>query len=126
MNNPQSTQLVPVERVEKLIVLLRGEKVLLGQHLAELYGVPVKVLIQAVKRNRSRFPEDFMFQSLPRGVRELEVTICDFKLGRLSRQGSQHALPREEKVTRPIDPDWPSGEHDGLYQIMRSDPLYRA
>jgi len=48
--------------VERLILLLRGEKVLLGQQLAELYGVPAKVLIQAVKRNRSRFPEDFMFQ----------------------------------------------------------------
>jgi len=58
MNN----QLIPIERVEKLILLLRGEKVLLGQQLSELYGVPVKVLIQAVKRNRSRFPEDFMFQ----------------------------------------------------------------
>ncbi|MCX6866697.1 MAG: ORF6N domain-containing protein [Verrucomicrobia bacterium] len=55
-------QLIPIERVEKLILLLRGEKVLLGQQLAELYDVPVKVLIQAVKRNRSRFPEDFMFQ----------------------------------------------------------------
>jgi hypothetical protein len=54
--------LMPVERVEKLILLLRGEKVLLGQQLAELYGVPVKVLIQAVKRNRDRFPEDFMLQ----------------------------------------------------------------
>ena len=62
MKVPKATQLVPVERVENLILLLRGEKVLLGQQLAELYGVPVKVLIQAVKRNRSRFPEDFMFQ----------------------------------------------------------------
>lgn len=55
-------QLIPIERVERLILLLRGEKVLLGQQLAELYGVPVKVMIQAVKRNRDRFPEDFMFQ----------------------------------------------------------------
>jgi len=62
MKNPGTTQLIPIERVEKLILLLRGEKVLLGQQLAELYGVPVKVLIQAVKRNYSRFPEDFMFQ----------------------------------------------------------------
>jgi hypothetical protein len=55
-------QVLPIEGVEKLILLLRGEKVLLGQQLAKLYGVPVKVLTQAVKRNRSRFPEDFMFQ----------------------------------------------------------------
>ncbi len=55
-------RLIPIERVQKLILFLRGEKVLLGQQLAELYGVPVKALVQAVKRNRSRFPEDFMFQ----------------------------------------------------------------
>jgi hypothetical protein len=41
---------------------LRGQKVMLGQHLAGLYGVPVKVLNQAVRRNRERFPDDFMFQ----------------------------------------------------------------
>jgi hypothetical protein len=62
MNGGKTPQPVPTQRVERLILLLRGEKVLLGQQLAELYAVPVKVLIQAVKRNRSRFPEDFMFQ----------------------------------------------------------------
>jgi hypothetical protein len=62
MNNPQVTQLVPVERVERLIHLARGEKVLLDADLATLYGVETKVLNRAVKRNRSRFPPDFMFQ----------------------------------------------------------------
>ncbi len=50
------------ENPAPLIYLLRGEKVLLGEHLADLYAVPVKVLNQAVKRNIDRFPEDFMFQ----------------------------------------------------------------
>ena len=50
------------ENVAPLILLLRGEKVLLGEHLAELYSVPVKVLNQAVKRNIDRFSEGFMFQ----------------------------------------------------------------
>ena len=50
------------ENIAPLIFLLRGEKVLLGQHLAELYAVPVKVLNQSLKRNIDRFPEDFMFQ----------------------------------------------------------------
>ena len=62
MNNPQVTQLVPVERVERLIHLARGEKVLLDADLATLYGVETKVLNHAVKRGRSRFPQDFMFQ----------------------------------------------------------------
>ena len=50
------------ENIASLILLLRGEKVLLSEHLAELYAVPVKVLNQAVKRNISRFPDDFMIQ----------------------------------------------------------------
>ena len=52
----------PTERIERSIFLLRGQKVMVDDDLAELYEIPVKVLNQAVKRNRSRFPEDFMFQ----------------------------------------------------------------
>lgn len=50
------------ENLASLIYLLRGEKALLSEHLAELYAVPVKVLNQAVKRNIDRLPDDFMFQ----------------------------------------------------------------
>ena len=52
----------PVERVEERILQIRGQKVLLDSDLARLYEVPVKQLNQAVKRNRGRFPPDFMFQ----------------------------------------------------------------
>jgi hypothetical protein len=55
-------ELVPAEIIERRILLLRGHKVMLDSHLAELYQVPTKVLNQAVKRNRDRFPEDFMFR----------------------------------------------------------------
>jgi len=54
--------LIPVERIEKAILLLRGQKVMLDRDLAELYGVPTKRLNEQVRRNRTRFPEDFMFQ----------------------------------------------------------------
>lgn len=54
--------LVPAEIIEKKILLIRGEKVMLSHHLAELYGVETRALNQAVKRNIVRFPEDFMFQ----------------------------------------------------------------
>ncbi len=50
------------ERVEEIITLIRGEKVILDRDLAVLYGVETRSLIQAVRRNRSRFPSDFMFQ----------------------------------------------------------------
>lgn len=56
------TSLVPAERIEKRIVLLRGHKVMLSTDLANLYDVETRALVQAVKRNRERFPEDFMFQ----------------------------------------------------------------
>ena len=54
--------LVAMEVIEQKILLLRGEKVMLSPHLAELYGVETRTLNQAVKRNCDRFPEDFMFQ----------------------------------------------------------------
>ena len=53
---------MPPERVESGILLIRGLRVMISTHLAELYEVAPKVLVQAVKRNRERFPEDFMFQ----------------------------------------------------------------
>ena len=53
---------VPVEMIERRIYLIRGQKVMLSTHLAELYQVEARALVQAVKRNIERFPEDFMFQ----------------------------------------------------------------
>jgi hypothetical protein len=54
--------LVAMEVVEKKILLIRGQKVILDVDLAELYGATTKVFNQAVKRNIDRFPKDFMFQ----------------------------------------------------------------
>jgi len=50
------------ENIAPMVVLLRGEKVMVDSDLAELYGVETRALNQAVKRNLERFPEDFMFQ----------------------------------------------------------------
>jgi hypothetical protein len=55
-------QLVPLERIESRIFVLRGHRVMLDRDLAGLYGVATRVLNQAVKRNKDRFPEDFMFR----------------------------------------------------------------
>jgi hypothetical protein len=54
--------MIPVERIERSILLIRGQKVMLSVHLAELYDVETRALNQAVKRNIIRFPGDFMFQ----------------------------------------------------------------
>jgi len=54
--------IIPVQRAERLILLIRGQKVILDSDLAELYGVPTKRLDEQVRRNKERFPSDFMFQ----------------------------------------------------------------
>jgi len=58
----KSAVTVPLERIEQKILLIREQKVMLDSDLADLYGVQVGVLNQAVKRNLNRFPTDFMFQ----------------------------------------------------------------
>jgi hypothetical protein len=61
VSKPPKT-IVPPERIEDAIYLIRSEKVILDHDLASLYGVTTGALIQAVKRNSERFPGDFMFQ----------------------------------------------------------------
>jgi phage regulator Rha-like protein len=67
---------VPVERIERAIFSIRGEKVMLDSDLAELYGVLTGALNQAVKRNLGRFPPDFMFR-LTEAEKAEVVTNCD-------------------------------------------------
>jgi hypothetical protein len=57
-----SGSLVPLERIDRAILMLRGHNVMLDADLADLYGVETRELVQAVKRNVERFPGDFMFQ----------------------------------------------------------------
>jgi len=58
----KNVALVPLERIERSILLIRGQKVMLDRDLAQLYGVETRALNQAVRRNIDRFPEDFMFR----------------------------------------------------------------
>ena len=58
----KNASIVAASQIERAILLLRGEKVILDEVLAQLYGVETRTLVQAVKRNVERFPEDFMFQ----------------------------------------------------------------
>ncbi|MEK7563364.1 MAG: ORF6N domain-containing protein [Patescibacteria group bacterium] len=68
MNPPSSSVslAIPAERIEQRILLIRKKKVILDRDLASLYGVTTGTLNQAVKRNRERFPKDFMFQLSPK------------------------------------------------------------
>jgi hypothetical protein len=67
--------LVPVERIEQAILLIRGHKVMLDADLAVLYGVETGALNRAVKRNIQRFPADFMFQLT---AEEVAILRCQF------------------------------------------------
>jgi len=75
------------EVIEKHIPIIRSQKVMLDRELAELYGVATKVLIQAVKRNIERFPDDFMFQ-----LNNQEVTILRSQIV-TSRWGGRRYAP---------------------------------
>ena len=57
-----TVDIIPMDKVRQAILLVRGQKVMLDRDLAILYGVETRVLNQAVKRNRDRFPPDFMFE----------------------------------------------------------------
>jgi len=69
-------QIIVTDRIETVILTLRGQKVILDADLARLYGVTTKQLNQAVKRNRDRFPSEFLFR-LTNEEKEEVVTICD-------------------------------------------------
>jgi len=72
----QSGTLTAAPHIERRILVIRGQKVMIDADLAELYGVPTKALNQAVKRNADRFPADFMFQLTAAEKAEV-VTNCD-------------------------------------------------
>ena len=69
-----NTNLITIEKIEKSIYLIRGQKVMLDRDLAKLYGVLTGALNQAVRRNRERFPADFMFQLTTAEVRQLNLS----------------------------------------------------
>jgi hypothetical protein len=84
MNN----SMIPAETIQKSIYLVRGQKVMLDRDLAAMYGVATKVLKQAVKRNATRFPSDFMFV-LTR--EELADWRSQFVTSNADRMGLRHA-----------------------------------
>jgi hypothetical protein len=77
--------LIPAERIERSILMIRGQKVMLSTDLAELYQVEPRVLIQAVKRNIARFPDDFMFPLTEEEFSNLKSQIVISSWGGLCR-----------------------------------------
>jgi hypothetical protein len=82
----KNRSLIPIERIERMILLIRGQKVMLDSDLAELYGVTTKRLNEQVRRNLSRFPEDFVFQLTESESDLLRSQIATSKTGRGGRR----------------------------------------
>jgi hypothetical protein len=85
MEMSKDKSLVPPERIERSILLIRGHKVMLSTDLAELYQVEARALVQAVKRNIARFPQDFMFQLTKEEFSNLKSQIVISSWGGLRR-----------------------------------------
>ena len=106
--------------IDSLIVDVRGHKLILDSDLARLYGVPTKLLNQAVKRNRDKFPGDFLFQLNPRGGRQrpsFKVTICDLK-GRHGRSFRSECFEQGKVVGCRRGPDLTLGEFTGCKKAV--------
>lgn len=86
--------IIPIQRVQSLILLIRGQKVILDSDLADLYDVETRALVQAVKRNRVRFPDDFMFQLSSAEFRNLrsQSVISNGPAGRGGRRYPPYAF----------------------------------
>jgi hypothetical protein len=82
------SSLIPIERIDRAILLIRGQKLLLDADLADLYEVETRALIQAVKRNVGRFPADFMFQ-----LTEIEFDNLRSQIGISSHWGGRRTRP---------------------------------
>ena len=87
--------IIPAERIQQSILLIRGEKVMLDRDLAVLYGVETKVFNQAVKRNSERFPSDFMFQLTDEESKALRSQIVTSNGGRGGRRYNPYAFTEQ-------------------------------
>lgn len=90
-----SLELTAAPRIEKRIFVVRGRQVMLDEDLADLYGVETKRLIQQVKRNSKRFPEDFMFQLDQAEAEALRSQIATSKDGRGGRRYAPYVFTEQ-------------------------------
>ena len=76
--------------IQKKIFVIRGQRVMIDQHLAELYGVPTKSLNLAIKRNIKKFPADFMFQL---NEEEFQTLRFQIETSKTEKRGGRRFLP---------------------------------
>jgi hypothetical protein len=90
-----SLELIMAPAIEKRIFVIRGRQVLLDEDLADLYGVETKRLVEQVKRNLERFPEDFMFQLSREEAAALRSQIATSNIGRGGRRYAPYVFTEQ-------------------------------
>lgn len=103
------------EQLESLVVLLRGQRVMLSPHLAALYGVEPRSLVQAVKRNKERFPADFMFQLTDAETQSLR---SQFVTAEEAASETEDAFKSQFVISSGTPPRPPRAVFDALRQLM--------
>ena len=99
----RSDALIPAERIERAIYLIRGQKVMLDRDLAVLYGVETRVLNQAVTRNARRFPADFMFKLTRKEIMRISQIVTsseDLKFSKSVRGFTEQGVAMLSAVLR--------------------------
>jgi len=94
--------LIAQERVEQVILLIRGQKVMLDADLAKLYGVSTKAVNQAVRRNRDRFPADFMFRLTADEARSLRSQFVTASAGQDGMRSQSVTAPKRNIRYQPF------------------------
>ena len=112
-NSAGPAKRVGAERVEQRILSMRGQKVMLSTDLAELYEVAPQGIGAGRQAQPGSLPRGLYVSADPCGVRALEVTICDFKLGRGATRHFLriHGAGRRHALQRPAQPQRRTGEH---------------
>ncbi len=114
--------LIPTERIEQVILLLRGQKVILDDDLARLYGVTTKRLNEQIKRNRKRFPGDFIFQLKLQEVRALRSQIATSSMQPVDSDkdspNSSHIAISSSRHLGTIYRPWAFTEHGAIMAAM--------
>jgi hypothetical protein len=89
-----SKEIIPIEGIARTIFLFRKQKVMLDYDLAVLYGIETRALKQAVRRNRDRFPSDFMFELSPE---EVEIVVSQFVIPNRRKLGGAKPMAFTEQ-----------------------------
>lgn len=115
--------IIPQERIQSRIIVLRGQRVLLDSDLAAIYEVPTKRLVEQVKRNASRFPEDFVFQLTREEFSQFRIKQGpDVDNAQLAKHRSQNATSVSQNRARQSLP-YAFTEHGAIQaaNILRSE-----